>query len=115
MLPSCRGSSAISTACTPVTGPTDKTYTCSALVVVGAAAADVAGDGEVAEPADADRGQPFDVDAAPVTLMVPTVSERLYDSSAAGEAFSADHGGRVAEQDLRPDLLHVAAEGEDAG
>jgi hypothetical protein len=79
------------------------------LVVVGAASANMAGDGEVAESADADRGQLFDVDAAAVALVVPAVPECLDDGSPTGETFSAHHGGRVAEQNLRPDLLHVGA------
>jgi hypothetical protein len=98
-----------SAAGTTVAGSTNKIGACLALVVGCAASANVAGDGEVAEPADADRGQHSNVDAAAVASVVPAVPECFDDNHAAGETVSAHHDGRVADQYQWPDLLGVGA------
>jgi hypothetical protein len=85
-----------------------------ALVVGGAAAANVAVDGEVAEPADCGWSEHLNVDAAPVAFVVPNVPERLYDRASAGQAFSAHDDGWVADDHLRPDHVDVWAELGDA-
>jgi len=104
-----------SAAGTTVTGSTNKIGTCLALVLGGAASANMAGDGEVAEPADADRGEHFDMYPAPVALVVPTMPKRLNDGSPSGEASGAADDGRITHQYQRPDLLHVLTQREDAG
>jgi hypothetical protein len=82
---------------------------CCASVLSGAASANMSGDGDVAEAADADRGEHLDVDAAPVTLVVPAVRKRLNQGFPAGQAFGAADDGRIAHQNEGPDLLHVVA------
>jgi hypothetical protein len=79
------------------------------LVVGGAASANMAGDCDVAEPASGGRGQLLDVAAAPIALVIPKMTKRLDDGSPTGAAFGAHDARRVAEQYLRPDLLHVGA------
>jgi len=61
------------------------------------------GNGDVAEPADADLRQHLHVHTAPIALVVPDVAERLNDGSPARQAFSAYEDGRIADQYQWPD------------
>jgi hypothetical protein len=86
----------------------------TALILGGAATAQVARDGDVSQPADRDRSHHLGTYAAPIALMVPAGPERLDDSFPAGQAFGANQDGRIADEHNRPDLADVRAEGQQA-
>jgi hypothetical protein len=79
------------------------------LIFSDATAANMADDGEMAEPGDCERGELFNTDTTPITLVIPSVAEGFDDGLSAGQACHARGNSWIAEQHLRPDLLRMRA------